>query len=379
MSTIKSNPLPPLKRGRSEASDSEPRSIRQRTVLQTPAQIRDGWLSRLERTHSGVIGPVELVLDAISQGSVPANVRAAVTMAFNILIQHEEYGVFVEVFNAWCACCQTDGDPFEASLDLRLPHDWNPVYRAEMVEAFGQIHVHQVRVKASSDSAPFHTIPEAVCECIAALLKGGTRDLQIFGELVGLNAVVNAVGGSQLKSISLGQSDRQREKLSSDEAMSYDVLGYALRSCVTLERVVIRHRDLDMLKSTLNGYSWLPEGQRFQAATTNTSGTIVTTLTRVHVNPNNHPSGINYRIPGDGPHERIDFKDGVDRYFPLYFNGKEAISDIIAFIKNDMGIDTSKKLRIIARGVEVHATSSNDLILRKKYFKNDVVFHLIDS
>ncbi|MDO9434059.1 hypothetical protein [Hydrogenophaga sp.] len=263
------------KRLSSDGARVEQTNHRPRTELQTPAQIRDGWLSRLNNAHYGFTGTVESVLDAISQGNGLPHNPFATTSAFTALIQFEEYGVFVEVFNAWCECRQTDGEPFEATLFLKLPQDWKPVHEAEMVQAFRQIRVQHVKVLATSEQKEyeptiFHPIPEAVSKCIQALLEAGTRELSIFGELLDPVPVADALRNSRLQSIHLGNPAIQYEAMGARGMESFKTLLVGLRNCSTLDHLEIHHGSLLTLHPLIAAFSQEPQGPRLKSLTLNT-------------------------------------------------------------------------------------------------------------
>ncbi len=260
---------PGPQRGTPDSPGGEPR---------TPAQMLNGWLSRLERTPFGGAGNVESVLTAISQGDGLLGMRPAVDAAFNTLIQYEEYGVFVEVFNAWCACCPADDERFDPSLNLRLPHDWVPLHLSAMVMAFSQIKVPTVRMFADEERVDsltrFHPVPNAVCLCVEALLRAGTRALAVFGELASPTLVAKAFRFSSLQSIILGQAARQHEELGSSERGSYAILAQGLVSCRTLEHLEIRHGDLLVLHPMVTAFSRVPDGPGLTSLTLRTASSV---------------------------------------------------------------------------------------------------------
>lgn len=320
---------------------------------QTPVRILEGWLSRLERTPLGGAGNVESVLDAISKGNGLLDRRLAVNTAFNTLIQYEEYGVFVEVFNAWCACCETQSESFKASLDLRLPHDWKPVHLAAMVDAFRQIRVQQVRLISDFESTSFHPhpIPEAVCKCVAALLEAGTRELNVFGELADPSLVANALRHSQLQSISLGQFAREDEALGTREMASYETLAEGLTGCGTLKHLEIRHSSLlasPLIQALLQG---LQAPQLQPAATTTTTGTTVTQAQRSAANAS---TAMDSTGPNNVRTVPVFFRIASGRSFQIYCAEKDKVKDFVDSFRKEQNVSGDLKIMLVAGAKQVY-------------------------
>lgn len=322
---------------------------------QTPAQILADWLSRLERTPYGASGNVEAVLNAISQGDGLRCAPLAVESAFNTLIRHEEYGVFVAAFNAWCECCQTDGKPFNPSLNLRLPHDWKPARPAEMVDAFRQIQVAQVRVTPDSDASPFHPIPEALCLCVVALLEAGTRALKISGELAAPRLVANAFRHSQLRLISLGQTARQHEALGTSEMASYATLVEGLMGCGTLECLEIRHNDLLALPG-LKALSNALQGPPLQpaATTTTTTTSAGTTVTQAQQSAANASTAMESAGPNNVRTGLVYFKTASGRVFEIPCTEKDKVKDFVDAFRKEQNISDDLKIMLVAGGRQLY-------------------------
>lgn len=275
----------------------------------------------------------------------------SVQSVFNTLIQYEEYGVFVEVFKAWCECSQTDGERFKASLDLWLPHDWNPVYRAEMVEAFGQIQVHQVRVKSDFDSTPLQPIPEGVCMCVAAMLQQGTRELHVFGELAAPHVVADVFRRSQLQSVTLGEAARQHEDLGYSERVSYGTLAEGLARCPTLARVELRHGDLKSLQHSVIRFSRHLNGPRDESVAIITACTTVARARKSAPNAFNPPA---LDRPCDSEIMFVQFRIGSEG-FNVWCTTKEKVKDFVDSYRIKNKISDDFKIFLLVGGKDVYA------------------------
>ncbi len=208
-------------------------------------------------------------LQFMAQKSVPE----LLSTFFNDLIECEAYGVFVEVFNACNGYLRSqaegNAEPFKTRLSLFMPHDWKPVFRAEMVEAFRQIQVDQLEVHATSTGNGAHAIPEAVSACVAALLHGGATELTVQGALSASAEVAHALRDSRLRSITFNTSVDETSRLGPSERESFEHLARGLVACSTLRHLGMGHSDLFALHATVAEFQQ-PGGPKLESVTLHT-------------------------------------------------------------------------------------------------------------
>lgn len=111
----------------SQPTPQEPR------VAQAPDAILGAWIGKLQFIALQQHPQVRDLLTNVAKGQVFADNEAAAQGAFNVLLQHEEFEVFAEVFEAYNRL-QTDKltdqntgvSSFVSTLTLQLPKQWTP-------------------------------------------------------------------------------------------------------------------------------------------------------------------------------------------------------------------------------------------------------------
>ncbi|MDO9434476.1 hypothetical protein [Hydrogenophaga sp.] len=171
---------------------------------------------------------------------------------FDILLAHEAYDVFVDLFNNYNQLLklhtEADGKPFKSRLLLRLPQDWTPRAPVAMLEAFQRIQVDRLEVISPLSRDNTVAVPAAVCECVATLLSkaasaafAGTTELTVSGPLANAGVVAAALAHSgKLETLVLGDPD-SREPPGAAACASYEALVSGTKTATGLQHLRIQH------------------------------------------------------------------------------------------------------------------------------------------
>ena len=234
-------------------------------TVPTPEEKVAQWEDGLQ--YIGLAGRpyMQDLLTELSQGFVSDGVADVAQDVFNELIEHEEWDVFVDVFNTYndiqTRQWNQRGQTFKSALVLELQPDWAPSRSTpdDMVRAFSKITAHQVRVcvypyerPGAEPFAPPAAAPEALNICLVALLRTGTKELRLYIPLSSPHAVASAIPGSGLESIRLGNITRLQ--LTAKAMDSYRTVMESLASCPTLKHLSLGHADLLCLHPVLKRF-----------------------------------------------------------------------------------------------------------------------------
>ncbi len=229
------------------------------------------WQAALQSVALDDAEAAQVLFRNIAVGIAPRPDASKAQGVFNDLIAHEAYEVFKEVFNAYNAICAAQahasgGPPFITSLTLQLPADWTPSGPAALAQALLHVQVQRLEVvrpavdasvlealgagtffngPAGSGSALIDAdrarermaqnielaakqmdavIPKAVCDAIVTLLKAGTSQLVVYGNLAQPEAVGEAIAASALKSLELGLQNTFPNTVSAATTTDYGAL-----------------------------------------------------------------------------------------------------------------------------------------------------------
>lgn len=221
----------------SQPTPQEPR------VAQAPDAILGAWIEKLQFIALQQHPQVRDLLTNVAKGQVFADNEAAAQGAFNVLLQHEEFEVFAEVFEAYNRL-QTDKltdqntgvSSFVSTLTLQLPKQWTPERTSPetMLDVFERIHVDKLVVVAPDALSP---VPASMGPCIQALLKSGkTTALIVHGLLRPGFLGGTTFANSALRSIEL-DGDAPPEVL---RLAFRDLMG-SLVTCSTLKHLTLKH------------------------------------------------------------------------------------------------------------------------------------------
>lgn len=221
---------------------SQPRP-QQPGVAQSPDAMLDAWTGKLQYITLQAHPQVLELLSNVSKGLVSSDNEAAAQGVFNVLLQHEEFEVFAELFEAYNRV-QADKfiDPdtgvsaFVRSLTLQLPKHWTPERTSPeaMLKVFERIHVDKMVVVAPDALSP---VPASMGPCIQALLKSGkTTSLAVHGLLRPGFIGETAFAHSALRSVELdGDAPPNVLRLAFTDLMA------SLAKCTTLKHLALKH------------------------------------------------------------------------------------------------------------------------------------------
>lgn len=143
----------------------------------TPEQTLTRWATSLQRLLLPEQPLLRKALEELSLGVVSQEMSARMPRLFDLLIELEEFDLFVELFTAhdqFLARQSADsvgGAPHRSVVRFALPSDWTPTHTSldKMVETFARIRVQDVEVMSKSRD---NIAPSAVSHCLVALLMG---------------------------------------------------------------------------------------------------------------------------------------------------------------------------------------------------------------
>lgn len=240
-------------------------------------QLSD-WPDAIGHTPLASSDAVADLLTELAAGKLSTHSETAAQHVFNLLIEHEAYGVFVAAFEAFnqIQTHRAGRDPhgeslFKSELVLQLPADWKPAFRAEMEAAFEKLSVHKVVLELppqqeedagptaqassvgdgdgrseSSDEDDAVAVPAAVSRCVAAMLKGGVETLDVRCALTDAHSVAEALKTSSLQCVELGSnaSDFKHIRLPEEDLKSHGRLMAGLGGCASLQELRLAHPSL---------------------------------------------------------------------------------------------------------------------------------------
>lgn len=215
----------------------------------TPDEHVAMWEKSLRHSTVAEVEYLQYMFGDLSNGEVSPYLERCAQLIFSRLIANEELELFVDLFNTYHHVMGrqqgTPDAPYRSSLEIRLPNDWAPKHHTatEMAEFFSRIHAQDVTVdKGSSD--PWDGVHEALTPCLIALLKNGTTSLQILTPLASPALLAEALPGSALERVQLGDTDVFDRPLPAEALKSYEVLMSGLTTCRTLTRLELGNAQL---------------------------------------------------------------------------------------------------------------------------------------
>lgn len=224
---------------------------------QDQVEMLKEWLvavrDRPLRDHAAV----EDFLGFVATGKQFPHDLATATFVFNELIRCEAYAAFVDVFAAYNqiqkSTAEADGTPFKSLLVLELPADWKPTAPIAMSRAFEQVRAQRVVVNPPPETEDdYFMVPEAVHDCLIALLEAGTTELVINGTIFEPDGLAEAFEESRLRSVEFGWVSS--ETPDEQDVASYAMLADGLAACKTLTHIGVNHAALLELHTSMGKF-----------------------------------------------------------------------------------------------------------------------------
>ncbi len=204
------------------------------TPSSTPEHKLNGWTSKLASLDAPSLEKVTGFLHQVAHG-LPTTAAQA-DRAFNLLVQKEEFDVFVDVFKTYSAVLEAgrgDGarsEPLRRAFVLDVAPDWAPTPAAEahLIHALKSAGVNHLIVQPDEDG---HTIPASVFHFIGLLQGTDITSLGIHGPVALSDQAAHAFSSARLESIEwspIGQP-----------ATGLNALAIALMACRSLKHLTL--------------------------------------------------------------------------------------------------------------------------------------------